>query len=91
MAVNFNREHAQFQTVSIPVSTGKGDDKRQTTAQVEVPASLKDAIAAEGEKKVFKRYLLSLGIEIQNEHRQKLQEKKPGERKRAGWLEEVVQ
>lgn len=94
MAVVYNRENANFKKVRIPVSTKTSTpdgSKRETVAEVEVPATLRDAIAAEGEAKVFKRYLQSLGIEIQGEHRRELQEKKPGEKKRAGWLEEVVQ
>lgn len=90
MAVTFNKEHARFKTVKIPVSTGKGESKKEDILETEVPASLKDAIAAEGETKVYKRYLQSLGIDLQGDKRRELQDKKPGERKRASWMEEVV-
>jgi hypothetical protein len=80
--------HVHFKSVEIPVSTGKGESKREGVASVEVPATLKDAIAAEGEHKVFRRYAQSLSIELQGDHRKELQEKPAGEKRRAGYMEE---
>jgi hypothetical protein len=94
----YNRDGGvRFKRVKIPVSTkvGTGVDeegnpvRKETVIEAEVPASLEDALKAEGPKVVWKRYLQSLGIEIQGDHRRALQEKKAGERKRAAWTEEL--
>jgi hypothetical protein len=94
MAVQFDKtKGAHFKKVAIPVSTKTntaGGEKRESTLETEVPASLADAIKAEGEQKVYKRYLQALGIDLQGEKRRELQEKRAGEKKRAGWMEELV-
>jgi len=103
MAVQFNKDSgARFKLVKFPVSTKEvgadgelvldahGKAKRKDKeVQEEVPATLEDAIKAEGAKKVFKRYIQSLIIELQGEHRRDLQEKAPGERRRAPYMEEL--
>ena len=60
--------------------------KKEKMAVADVPApgpkgdKLRNAILAEGEDKVWRRYVQSLVIELQGEHRRDLQEKAPGER-----------
>ena len=103
MAIQFNKENgAKFKAVEFPVSTKEVDPKTgeyvinpktgkankiEKNVQEDVPATLDDAILAEGKQKVFRRYIQALVIELQGEHRRDLQEKTPGERKRAPYLE----
>jgi hypothetical protein len=84
------KEDATTKSVKLVASTGKGDAKVTQDFEADMPASLGDAIALEGEKGVFKRYLSSLAIELQGEQRSKMApagEKK--ERKRASYLESL--
>jgi len=84
------KTHAQVKEVSLKCSTGKGDAKVEHDFAAKMPASLADAIALEGSKGVFRRYLNSLAIELQGEERQKLApEGEKKERKRARYLEEL--
>lgn len=87
--VNFNRANgAQFATVKIEVSTGKGESKKTETREVEVPRTLADAVKAEGEQAVFKRYIGSLVINLQAGFRNEMKpEGEKTERKRANYLE----
>ena|SRR5947207_287685 len=102
MAIQFNKDNgAKFKLVEFPVSTKEVDPKTgeyvldahgkakklNKNVNEEVPATLDDAILAEGKQKVFRRYIQALVIELQGEHRRDLQEKTPGERKRAPYLE----
>jgi hypothetical protein len=86
-----SQEHAQTKVVTLKCSTGKGDAKKEHDFQAKMPASLADAIALEGEKATFKRYLNSLAIELQGTERAKLapEEKNGPGRKRASYLEEL--
>ena len=85
------RAGATTQEVTMNTSTGKKGTPEHKPAefQVHIPKTLKDAIAIEGEREVFKRYLQSLAVAIQAQVRQDLGEKKTGERKRASYLEAV--
>ena|SRR5437016_5875754 len=67
--------------------------KKEKDVESQAPAkgprgdALRNAILAEGEDKVWRRYVQSLIIELQGEHRRDLQEKQPGERRRAPYME----
>lgn len=85
-----DKHQARLKEVDIPVSTGKGDDKKETVFKEKLPMSLADAIAFEGEKEVFKRYLNSLVIYLQGKQRVALGEKKSGTgRRRAPYMESL--
>lgn len=82
-----------LKTVTLKAATGKGDAKKEVPFEAELPASLADAIAKEGEKEVFKRYINSLVISLQANKRSEIAtpdgaDGKPG-RKRASYMEEL--
>lgn len=84
------KKDAKVVAVTLKCSTGRGDDKNEQDFEASMPATLADAIALEGPKAVFARYLKHMAIELQAAERQKLApagEKK--ERKRANYLEQL--
>jgi len=85
-----DKNAARTKEVDIPVSTGKGDARKEDTFKETLPMSLADAIALEGEKEVFKRYLNSLVIYLQGKRRVAMGEKKSGTgRRRAAYMESL--
>lgn len=85
------RKDCNLVKVSLTASTGTGDEKREEDFDAELPRTLADAIALEGEKDVFKRYINAYVIYLQGQKRAELQSKGEGgkERKRAKYLEEL--
>jgi len=84
------RRDAVTKMVSIPVSAK--DDSGETVNtefQAEMPASLSDAIAIEGEREVFRRYVNSKVIGLQANERRKLVGKEGKGRVRAKYMEEL--
>jgi len=87
-----DRHEINLKTVELKVSTGKGDDKDETTFQAELPASLGDAVAHLGERAVFRRFINAHVVYLQGQERAKLQktsDETPKERKRAAYLESL--
>lgn len=85
-----DKQAARVKKVSIPVSTGKGEGKKEDTFEEELPVTLADAIALEGEKEVFKRYINSLVIYLQGKRRVAMGDKTAGKgRKRAAYMESL--
>lgn len=74
----------------IPVSAGKGDEKKETVIDdVPLPVSLHAAVQVLGEKKVFRTFVNALVVEIQGEVRPTLKMKDGAGRKKAAYLEEI--
>jgi hypothetical protein len=89
-----SKEAASTVTVPIKVSTKVGEEKLEDEIQRDLPKSLGDAVAIYGEKMVFKSFIQSLVISLQNERRLELQSEateasETGGRKRAKYLEEL--
>lgn len=85
-----SRQDAKTKEVTIPVSTTVDGEKQEAEFQAELPASLSDAIALEGEKEVFKRFINSYVVYLQGLERNKLQSKGGGTtRVRARYMEEL--
>jgi hypothetical protein len=89
-----SKEQAQTVTVPIKVSTKVNDEKKEDEIERELPKSLGDAVAIFGEKEVFKAFIQSYVIKLQNERRLELQDEAAaqqdtGTRKRAKYLEEL--
>lgn len=82
---------ATLKQVELKAATGKGEARKEIPFQAKLPASLADAIAQEGEKEVFKRYINSLVISLQAEKRNEIAapEGDGKGRKRASYLEEL--
>ena len=81
-------------TVSAPMKAAKRKQedgtKPEVNFEVHIPATLQDAVKIEGEKEVFKRYLQSLAIAIQQQKRVELGDAgEPKTRKRAAYFESV--
>lgn len=88
------KDQAQVVNVPIKVSTKVGEEKLEDEIQRDLPRSLGDAVAIYGEKEVFKSFIQSLVIKLQNERRLELQAdateaSETGGRKRAKYLEEL--
>jgi len=85
------KQHAKVKSVTLKVSTGKGDDKSEQDFQAELPASIADAVALLGEKAVFRRFINAHVVYLQGVERAKLQkdDEQPKERKRAAYLESL--
>lgn len=88
------KEAAQVVNVPIKVSTKVGEEKLEDEIMRDLPKSLGDAVAIYGEKEVFKAFIQSKVISLQNERRLELQAeaeeaKDTGGRKRAKYLEEL--
>jgi hypothetical protein len=85
------KNQAQVKTVTLKVSTGKGDDKSEQDFPAELPASIEDAIALLGAKAVFRRFINAHVVYLQGVERAKLQkdDEAPKERKRAAYLESL--
>ncbi|GEM_PF-5826066 len=92
-AINVPDKHeAKVKTVTLKVSTGKGDDKSEQDFSADLPASLGDAVSLLGEKAVFRRFINAHVVYLQGVERGKLQkesETEPRERKRAQYLESL--
>ena len=87
-----DKHEAKVKSVTLKVSTGKGDDKSEQDFQAELPASIEDAIALLGAKAVFRRFINAHVVYLQGVERAKLQketETEPRERKRAQYLESL--
>ena len=89
-----SKEAAQTVKVPIKVSTKVGEEKLEDEIERELPRSLGDAVALFGEKEVFKSFIQSYVIKLQNERRLELQDEassqqESGTRKRAKYLEEL--
>lgn len=84
-----SRQDAKTKQVTIPVSTTVEGEKQETEFSAELPASLADAIALEGDKEVFKRFINSYVVYLQGLERNKLQSKGTGSRVRARYMEEL--
>ena len=89
-----SKDLAQVVMVPIKVSTKVGEEKLEDEIQRELPRSLGDAVAIYGEKEVFKSFIQSLVIRLQNERRLELQAdateaSETGGRKGAKYLEEL--
>jgi hypothetical protein len=86
-----DRHEIQVKQVELKVSTGKGDDKDETSFTAELPASLGDAVALLGERAVFRRFINAHVVYLQGVERAKLQktDEAPKERKRAAYLESL--
>lgn len=84
-------EKPNLADVTLTASTGSGDDKKEEEFPAQLPRTLADAVALEGEKDVFKRYINAYVINLQGQKRAELQAKGEGgkERKRAKYLEEL--
>lgn len=95
MATQINvpdKHEATVKSVTLKVSTGKGDTKTEQDFQAELPATIGDAIALLGEKAVFRRFINAHVVYLQGVERAKLQkdsETEPKERKRAQYLESL--
>jgi hypothetical protein len=85
------KAQAQVKTITLKVSTGKGDDKAEQDFEAELPASIEDAIALLGAKAVFRRFINAHVVYLQGVERAKLQkdDDQPKERKRAAYLESL--
>lgn len=83
-----DRAAAESKVVPIPCSTGKGDDKKESTFDAELPRNLASAIALYGEDEVFGRFLNAYVVFLQGKERNKLSGEKK-ERKRAPYLEQL--
>ena len=88
------KEEAQVVKVPIKVSTKVGDEKLEDEIERELPKSLGDAVAIYTEKEVFRAFIQSKVISLQNERRLELQDeansKQEGTtRKRAKYMEEL--
>lgn len=86
-----DRREAQTKIVDIPVSA-KADDGETLTSEFacELPASLADAVAIDGELEVYKRYVNSKVIQHQANERRKLTSTGGGKpRTKAKYLEEL--
>jgi|SRR5215472_3095575 len=87
-----DKHEARTKTVTLKVSTGKGDTKSEQDFDAELPASISDAISLLGEKVVFRRFINAHVVFLQGQERAKLQketETEPKERKRAQYLESL--
>jgi hypothetical protein len=87
-----DKHEAKTKTVTLKVSTGKGDDKSEQDFEAELPASIGDAVALLGDKAVFRRFINAHVVYLQGVERAKLQketETEPRERKRAQYLESL--
>lgn len=87
-----DKHEAKVKTVTLKVSTGKGDTKSEQDFQAELPASVADAIAILGETAVFRRFINAHVVYLQGVERAKLQKEtdtEPRERKRAQYLESL--
>jgi len=87
-----DKHEAKVKTVTLKVSTGKGDDKSEQDFEAELPASIGDAVALLGDKAVFRRFINAHVVYLQGVERAKLQketETEPRERKRAQYLESL--
>ena len=86
-----DKAQAQIKTVTLKVTTGKGDDKDEKEFEAELPASIADAVALLGEKAVFRRFINAHVVYLQGVERSKLQkdDEQPKERKRAAYLESL--
>ena len=87
-----DKKDAQIKTVTLKVTTGKGDDKHEQEFEAELPATLADAVAMLGEKAVFRRFVNAHVVYLQGVERGKLQkdnDESPKERKRAAYLESL--
>jgi hypothetical protein len=87
-----DKHEAKVKTVTLKVSTGKGDEKSEQDFQADLPASLPDAVALLGEKAVFRRFINAHVVYLQGVERGKLQKEadtEPRERKRAQYLESL--
>jgi hypothetical protein len=89
-----SKDEAAVVTVPIKVSTKVGEEKLEDEIQRDLPKSLGDAVAIYGEKEVFKAFIQTKVIQLQNERRLELQDeaaeaKETGGRKRAKYLEEL--
>ena len=87
-------EEAATVEVPIKVSTKVGEEKLEDEITRKLPRSLGDAVAIFGEKEVFKSFIQSYVIKLQNERRLELQSEaseaaETGGRKRAKYLEEL--
>lgn len=85
-----DKREAHTKTARLSVSTGKGDEKKTQEFEADLPVSIADAIAMEGEKAVFRRYINALVVDLQAQQRNKLAPPTTGEgRKRAPYLAEL--
>jgi len=87
-----DKHQAQVKTVTLKVSTGKGDDKSEQDFSADLPASLADAVALLGGKRVFRSIINAHVVYLQGQERAKLQKEadtEPKERKRAQYLESL--
>jgi hypothetical protein len=89
-----SKDAAQTVNVPIKVSTKVGEEKLEDEIMRDLPRSLGDAVAIYGEKEVFKAFIQSKVIALQNERRLELQAEaaeaqETGGRKRAKYLEEL--
>ena len=67
-----SRQDARTKTVTIEVSTTIDGEKVSEPFQTDLPCSLGDAVALEGEKEVFKRFINALVIYKQGQKRQEI-------------------
>lgn len=81
------KRNAVLKAVKIPCSTGKGEDKKTSEFDAELPPTLADAIGAFGEKEVFDRFLNAYVVFLQGKERNKLAGNDGKTRKRAPYLE----
>src|SRR5215467_15362825 len=87
-----DKHEAKVKSVTLKVSTGKGDDKSEQDFQADLPASIADAVALLGEKAEFRRFINAHVVYLQGVERAKLmkaQDTEPKERKRAQYLESL--
>lgn len=87
-----DRNAAIFKTVELEASTTVDGVKLETTFTTDLPASLGDAVAMEGEREIFRRVINAIVIERQGEERRKIAANSgaPGkERVRAKYLSEL--
>jgi hypothetical protein len=84
------RRQAVTKEVQVPVSA-KGEDGETVNSEftVELPANLASAIALEGERDVFRRYVNSKIIQLQANERRKLVGKESKGRVRAKYMEDL--
>lgn len=81
----------QLKTITLEASTKVDDEKVQEEFETAVPPTLADAVAFEGEKGVFRRYINSLVVERQGEKRREIAANAGAgvERKRGKYLQEL--
>ena len=88
-----SRQNAALVKVPIDVSTSIDGEKVEDTFEAELPRNLESAIALEGIKDVFRRYINAYVVYLQGKRRQELVAARSTgsdkERKRAKYLEEL--